>query len=354
MPMALVTGATGFVGAAVVRELLSRGFRVRVLYRPSSDLRNLQDLEGEVERVLGDLRDPGSLERAVAGCDQVYHVAARYRFGLRHARGMYRDNVEGTRNVLRAAQREGVERIVYTSTVGVLPLSERGEAVDESRVAAYQELAGPYKRSKWLAEQEALRAAEEGAPVIIVCPSTPIGPFDVKPTPTGALIVDFLRRRMPAYVDTGLNLVAVEDVACGHVLAAERGAIGERYILGCENLPLREILTELAQLAKLPIPRWKVPKRLLVPAAWMSEGVSAILNRDPRLSVENARMSQHYMYFDSAKARRDLGWEPGSVRAALERAVEWFWENGYAPKPAANGAGRVSRPSGAREERSSP
>jgi len=326
---ALVTGATGFIGAAVVRALKARGARIRVLHRPASDLRNLDDLGDGVERVVGDLRNPESLVRATSGCDWVFHVAARYRFGLRHAREIYRDNVDGTRNVLDAARAAGVERVVYTSTVGVLSLGDNGTPVDESRLATFRELAGPYKRSKWLAEKEAMRAASEGLPVVIVCPTAPVGPNDVKPTPTGGLIVDFLSGRMPAYVDTGLNLVAVEDVALGHILAAERGRVGERYILGHENLRLREILAILARLTGIEAPRFRVPKRLLLPAAWISEGFSSILRRDPRLSIENARMSQHYMFFDSTKARRELTWEPGSVEAALERAVAWFRDNGY-------------------------
>ena len=348
MPLALLTGATGFVGGAVLRELLARGWGVRVLHRPGSPQRNLEGLGAPFERWIGDLRDLASLREAAAGCDFVFHVAARYQFGLGYSRAMYRDNVEGTCNVLAAAAAARVRRIVYTSTVGVLHARADGVPVDEACLASIEQLAGPYKRSKWLAEQEVLRAAREGLPVVTVCPSAPVGPCDVKPTPTGKMILDFVRGRMPAYVDTGLNLVAVEDAAVGHVLAAERGEVGQRYILGHENLSFRAILEMLSSITGRSPPRLRVPRRLLVPLSYVSEGVSLVLRRAPAISLENARMAQSYMYFDCSRAVRELGFSPGSVRRALERAVDWFEENGYVSRrPLSTGPSRNGR--GARE-----
>lgn len=333
MPKAFLTGATGFVGGALLRALLDRGWGVRALARPGSDQRNLSGLEGRFERVDGDLRSREHLTRACDGCDVVFHVAARYSLWNPRPDEIYEDNVEGTRNLLEAAQAAGVRRIVYTSTVGVLRPAAADPGADESQLAALESLHGHYKRSKWLAEQLARDFAANGLPVVIVNPSTPVGPHDLKPTPTGAMIVDFLRRRMPAYVDTGLNLVAVEDVAVGHLLAAERGQPGERYILGCENLSLQRILSELSLITGIKPPRVRVPRRLLLPLAAASSAWAMASRRVPLIPWEAAHMAQRHMYFDATRARRDLGFAPGDVRLALERAVRWFRDNGYAERP---------------------
>jgi dihydroflavonol-4-reductase len=327
MPKALVTGATGFVGGAVLSELLRRAWKVRVLHRPHSDLRNLEGRGPELERRLGDLRDPASLEEAMEGCDVLFHVAARYEFCLFRSRDMYLDNVQGTRNILRAAASCGVKKIVYTSTVGVLKARSDGQAVDESQEATFKQLPGHYKRSKWLADQEALKAAREGQPVVIVCPTAPVGPYDCKPTPTGKMILDFLRGRMKAYVETGLNLVAVEDVAVGHLLAAERGKVGQRYILGSENLSLKEIFSMLSEISGISPPMTKLPKQVLVPLSLASEVWALISGSPPRVPFEAAQMAHAFMYFDSSRAMRELDFRPGSVKEALRRAVAWFREN---------------------------
>ena len=329
MPKAFITGATGFVGGALLRELLARGWDVRALVRPTSDSRNLEGHSRPFERVDGDLREKAGLKRAVAGCDVVFHVAARYSLWNPRPDEIYKDNVDGTRNVLEAAGDAGVGRIVYTSTVGVLRASAEGKLSDESQLSAISDVTGHYKRSKWLAEACARDLAAKGLPIVIVNPSTPVGPHDVKPTPTGGVIVDFLRRRMLAYTKTGLNLVAVEDVAIGHILAAERGEPGERYILGAENYSLRQLLEALSSLTGLPPPRFCVPRKLLLPLAGISFGWTLISRRPPLIPWEAARMAQKHMYFDSSRARRELGFAPGDVRQALDRAVRWFRENGY-------------------------
>jgi len=324
----LVTGANGFVGSHLTRTLLEQGHQVRVLARPQSDLRALQGLP--VEIVHGDLRDPASLQAAVRGMRRVFHAAADYRLWASHPEEIYDTNVGGTQNILQAALREGVERIVYTSSVATLVVDRPNGLPNEQTEARLEEMIGHYKRSKFLAEQEAFCAAREGAPVIIVNPSTPVGPGDWKPTPTGRIVLDFLNGRMPAYVQTGLNLVPVEDVAIGHCLAAERGRIGERYILGGRNLMLKEILDTLARMTGLPSPRVRLPHAVALAAGHADQWVSRVLNRPPRIPLEGVRMARHKMFVDCSRAQRELGFEPGSVEAALERAVNWYQENHYA------------------------
>ncbi len=325
--MNLVTGATGFVGSHVVRTLLAKGERVRVLTRPASSLRNLEGLP--VERVTGDLVEPISLRSAVQGCRRVYHLAADYRLWTRNPSELYRSNVEGTRNLLEAAQSAGIERMVYTSTVGALAANSNGHPTDEQTPVRLADMIGHYKRSKFLAEAEVVSAARRGVPVVIVNPSTPVGSRDVKPTPTGQMIVDFLSGRMPGYVDTGLNLVDVEDVAEGHWLAMERGRTGERYILGNRNLGLREILEMLAWISGRPAPRIRLPMPVAMGIAVVSTGWSWITDRPPRVPLEAVRMSRKKMFFDSSKALRELGLPQRPVEEALEKAVRWFRDNGY-------------------------
>jgi dihydroflavonol-4-reductase len=323
----LVTGGTGFVGAHVVRALLARGEDVRCLVRATSASANLDGLE--VERVVGDLRDAPSLRAALRGVRVLYHCAADYRLYARDPRELYRSNVEGTRAILAAAAEEGVERVVYTSSVGALGLAPGEGVADETTPVTLERMIGHYKRSKFLAEREAEAWAARGLAVVIVNPSTPVGELDVKPTPTGQMIVDFLERRMPAYVRTGLNLVDVRDVAAGHLLAAERGRVGERYILGARNMTLREILEELADLTGLPAPRVRLPHWIPFVAAACDTGLARLRGRAPRVPLEGVRMARHHMWFDAAKAVRELGLPQSPVRDALARAVAWFREHGY-------------------------
>jgi dihydroflavonol-4-reductase len=324
----LVTGATGFLGSHVARQLVARGEKnVRVLARPSSDLRALAGLA--VESVTGDLRDPASLDRALAGVERVYHVAADYRLWARDPREIYESNVTGTRNLLAAARRAGVARIVYTSTVATIAVPKGKSLPDERTEARLSDMIGAYKRSKFLAEQEVLSAAREGLPVVIVNPTTPVGPGDWKPTPTGKIIVDFLNGRMPAYVDTGLNFVAVEDAAAGHILAAERGKIGERYLLGAENLSLRELLDGLAQVSGRPAPRFRVPIAIAFAAACAETLVARLTGREPQIPIDGVRIARHSMFVDCSKAVRELGFSAGPVAEALGRAVRWYEDNGY-------------------------
>ena len=318
MSLTLVTGASGFLGWHVAKVLTGQGKRVRVLCRPASEVREL-----EVERVTGDLRDAASLARAVAGCERVYHVAADYRLWSKHSADLYATNVEGTRNLLAAAERAGVERIVYTSTVGCI-----GMPGDENSRVSLKDMTGHYKRSKWLAEQVALERARAGAPIVIVNPTAPVGDHDWKPTPTGKIIVDFLGNRLPAYVDTGLNLVDARDVALGHILAAEKGRPGERYILGCENLSLQQILGRLAQLSHKPAPKLKLPYAVAYAAGVISTGLAQITGKEPIAPLEGVRMARKKMFVSHAKAERELGFRPGPVDAALQRAIDWFRESG--------------------------
>jgi dihydroflavonol-4-reductase len=331
----LVTGATGFLGSHVARLLVERGRRVRVLVRPGREGGHLDGLA--VERVAGDLRDAASLPRATEGIETVYHVAADYRLWARNPREIYESNVTGTRNLLQAARQAGVRRFVYTSTVATVAVPHGDSLPDECTVSALEQMIGHYKRSKWLAEQQALGAAQAGMPVVIVNPTTPVGPGDAKPTPTGRTIVDFLNGRMPAYVETGLNWVPVEDAAAGHVLAAERGVVGERYILGGENLTLKQVLDMLAGMSDRSAPRVRLPHAAALAAGYADAAISRLLGREPRIPLEGVRMARHSMFVDAGKARRELGFAPGPVAAALERAVRWYQANGYA------GTGRVTR-----------
>jgi dihydroflavonol-4-reductase len=295
---------------------------VRALARPASQIRELS-----VERVAGDLRDAGSLTRAVQGCRRVYHVAADYRLWSKHPADLYAANVEGTRNLLAAAERAGVERIVYTSTVGCIGMPQGQEGNEKSPVSI-ADMTGHYKRSKWLAEQVALEKARAGLPIVIVNPTAPIGDHDWKPTPTGKIIVDFLANRLPAFVDTGLNLVDARDVAQGHILAAENGKPGERYILGCENVTLEHILLRLAKLAGKPAPKLKLPYAVAYAAGVVSTGLAYLTGKEPIAPLEGVRMARKKMFVSHAKAERELGFHPASVDAALQRAITWFHESG--------------------------
>lgn len=324
----LVTGATGFVGSHVARQLVSAGYPVRILVRKKS---NLQAVEGlPVEPVEADLQDGSSLERAMRGVRRVFHVAADYRLWARDPQEIYRTNVEGTRLLLEAASRAGVQRIVYTSTVATVAVPQAGGALpNEETQATLEQMIGHYKRSKFLAELEALKAPGMGIPVVIVNPTAPVGPADWKPTPTGRIIVDFLNGKMPAYVDTGLNVAPVEDVAAGHLLAAEKGRIGERYILGGRNMTLKEILDALASIAGRPAPRFKLPHVVALAAGYANEWYSRLAGCEPQIPIEGVRMSRHRMFVATGKAERELGYRTGPVEAALERAVRWYEEHGY-------------------------
>ncbi|GAC1577840.1 MAG: NAD-dependent epimerase/dehydratase family protein [Candidatus Elarobacter sp.] len=327
MPAAFVTGASGFVGANLVRELLMRGWHVRALVR--GDAPSLAGLD--VERVRGDLFSP-RLRDAMRGCDALFHVAATYSLWHRDRAALLHANVAGTRSVLAAAQAAGVPRTVHTSSVAAIGARADGVPADETYQSPYRALIGAYKRSKYLAEGEARAAFARGLDVVIVNPTTPVGPWDAKPTPTGEIVLRVLQRRMPAYVDTGLNLIDVRDVAAGHIAAYERGTPGERYILGHENLPLREMLWRLAQIAGLPAPRVRLPR--IVPLAYAAAGefVLARLGVAPDVSFESVRMAKQRMYYDAAKAVRELGLSQRPVTLALADAVRWFREHGYAAR----------------------
>jgi dihydroflavonol-4-reductase len=322
----LVTGATGFVGSAVARALVSSGSQVRVLVRSGSDRRNLQDLPAEI--VVGDLTDRASLDRALRGCTGLYHVAADYRLGARVPAELYQNNVEGTRNILDAARAAGIERMVYTSSVATVGLPRDGSAGTEVTPVTLTDMIGHYKRSKYQAEEIVLSAARSGFPVVIVNPSTPIGPRDVKPTPTGRIVLDAACGRTPAYVDTGLNIVHVDDVAAGHLLAFERGRVGERYILGGEDMTLRAVLVQIAELVGRKPPRIRLPHAALLPVAFVAEAFANLSGRTTRISVESVRMSRKRMFYSSAKAVRDLGYRSRPARAAFEDALAWFRERG--------------------------
>jgi len=322
-----VTGATGFIGASIVRELLKDGCHVRVLARPDSDRRNLQGLDVEVCQ--GDLRSPESLERGIKGCDVLYHAAADYRLWTRTPAAMYAANVEGTRHILEAALRHGVSRVVYTSSVGTLGNPGDGTPGTETTPVTFADMVGDYKKSKFLAEREAEAFLARGLPLVIVNPSTPVGPFDVKPTPTGKIIVDFLNRAMPAYLDTGLNIIDVEDCARGHILAARHGRIGEKYILGHENLTLRQIFAILETVTGLPAPRVRLPYTPILMAAHVNEALSRVTGKEPLIPLAGVRMAKKFMFFDSSKAERELGLPRRPAVEALRRAVEWFRANGY-------------------------
>jgi len=328
MKPVLVTGATGFVGWHVARELLLRGERVRGLVRdPARSAKALTELEG-IETVVGDLRDEDSLARAVAGCGAVYHVAADYRLWAPRPEEMYRSNVGGTRSLLAAAQRAGVERCVYTSTVGCIGM-RKGDLGSEDTPASLEEMQGPYKRSKFLAERIALQFAEQGFPVVIVNPTAPVGDHDFRPTPTGKIVVDFLRGAMPAYLDTGLNVVYVGDVAAGHLLACDRGRVGERYILGGENLTLQQIFRKLEVATGRPAPKTRIPYAMAYAAGMASTGWAAVTGQEPRAPLDGVRMARKKMWVRHDKAARELGYSAGAAVHALRRAAEWFQANGY-------------------------
>lgn len=343
----LVTGAAGFLGCHVARQLVARGESVRVLLRASSSNRAIVDLP--LEYVTGDLRDAASLVRAMDGIRHVYHVAADYRLWAKNPQDIYDSNVGGTKNLLAAAKQAGVELLIYTSTVATIAVdrhagpaqgapqngpsapsnAEQIPLPNEFTDAKLDEMIGHYKRSKWQAETEVLEAAKNGAPVIVVMPTTPVGPWDWKPTPTGKIIVDFLNGKMPGYVETGLNFVGVEDCAAGHLLIAERGKIGERYLLGAENLTLKNLLDTLAQITGLPAPKLKIPHGLALTAAYAETAFSRLLGREPQIPVEGVKIAQHMMFVDASRAQRELGFQPSSLAAALERAVRWYEANGY-------------------------
>jgi len=324
MKPTLVTGATGFVGWHVARRLLDRGDRVRALAR---DPARVRELEG-IEIARGDLRDADSLARAVEGCGVVFHVAADYRLWARDPDEMFRSNVEGTRNLLSAAKRAGVERVVYTSTVGCIGIPAGGIG-DEQSPVSIGEMAGPYKRSKFMAEQVALEFAGSGLDVVTVNPTAPVGDHDFKPTPTGKIIVDFARGAMPGFVDTGLNIVDVRDVAAGHVLALDRGKTGERYILGSENLTLEQIFSKLAAILGKPAPKLRVPYAVAYIYGVFSTAWAGISGKEPLAPLDGVRMSKKKMWVSHEKAARELGFSPGPAEIALKRAVEWFQSNGY-------------------------
>src|SRR5215467_5595077 len=327
--LVLVTGATGFLGSHVARVLAAEGADLRLLVRPTSDLRNIADLSAE--RVTGDLRDPASIEKAVSGCDVVFHVAADYRLWVRDPEQMYRSNVEGTRTLIEASRRQGVRRVVYTSSVATMGFTSNGHGpANESSPVSIADMIGHYKRSKFMAEQVAFEAAQSGVDVVVVNPTTPIGERDVKPTPTGRIVLDFLKRKFPAYVETGLNLVDVTECARGHLMALEKGKRGERYILGGENLTLKQILDRLAEITGLKSPTVKLPYVFAFATGVVDEMVTGrLLRREPRATIDAVRMGRKMMFVTSAKAERELGWRIVPVGGALRRAVDWFRANGY-------------------------
>jgi dihydroflavonol-4-reductase len=328
----LVTGATGFVGSHVARELAGQGASLRLLVRKTSNLANLEGLNAET--VTGDLLEPESLRTAVRGCDALLHVAADYRLWVRDPRQMYAANVEGTRSLLKMAREEGVGRCVYTSSVATMAFREDGTIVDEATPVSLDDMVGHYKRSKFLAEQVALEAAAAGQQVIVLNPTTPIGPGDIKPTPTGRIVVDFLNRKFPAYMDTGLNLVDVQEVARTHVAALDPavGRPGERYILGGENLTLKQILDKMSAITGLPSPTMKVSHTVAMVFAVFDETIQGkLLGREPRATVESVRMGRKKMFASSARAQRELGFRVVPVYEALRGAIAWFQAHGYAP-----------------------
>jgi dihydroflavonol-4-reductase len=329
---AFVTGATGFVGSHVARVLAGQGADLRLLVRSTSNPKNIEGLRAEP--VIGDLRDPDSLERAMSGCDTVFHVAADYRLWIRDPDQMYRSNVEGTKAVLEAARKKAVRRVVYTSSVATMGFTSNGHPADENSPVALENMIGHYKRSKFLAEQVALdygRHAAGKMEVVVVNPTTPVGEQDIKPTPTGRIVVDFLKKKFPAYVDTGLNLVDVRECALGHVAALEKGRSGERYILGGENLTLKQILDKLAAITGLPSPKVRVPYVLALATGVVDELVTGRLRkREPRATIDAVRMGRKKMFVSSAKAEKELGWKVVPVDSALRRAADWFRSNGYA------------------------
>jgi dihydroflavonol-4-reductase len=324
-----VTGATGFVGSHVARLLAQQGADLRLLVRASSRTANIDDLNAE--RVVGDITDPGSLKKGMQGCEAVFHVAADYRLWVRRPEEMYLANVEGTRGILRVAQECGVRRVVYTSSVATMGFSGNGTACDEDSPVSVGDMVGHYKRSKFQAEQVVIEAGKASGGVVMVNPTTPVGENDIKPTPTGRIIVDFMKKKFPAYVDTGLNLVDVREVARGHIAALEKAKPGERYILGGENLTLKQVFDKLQTITGLPSPRIRIPHAVaMLYATWDQTFTGLLLGREPRATVEAVKMGKKKMWASSAKAERDLGWQVRPVDEALGRAVEWFRKHGYA------------------------
>ncbi len=324
----LVTGANGFIGSAVIRQLLDTGHEVRGFVRPKSNRRNLAGLP--IEIVEGDLREPASLKKAVRGCENLFHVAADYRLWVPNPDLMYEINVKGTRDLMIAAANEGINKIVYTSSVATLGINKNGQPADEETPSSLEQMQGHYKRSKFLAEQEILNLTKDNnLPVIIVNPSTPIGARDIKPTPTGRIVLDTMCARMPAYVDTGLNIVHVDDVAHGHLLAYEHGRYGERYILGGDNLSLKTILEEIDKITGEHHSRVRLPHDVVIPIAWLMELWAGISGREPRATVDGVRMSKKLMYFSSAKAIKYLNYKPRPATEGIRDAITWFRENNY-------------------------
>jgi dihydroflavonol-4-reductase len=333
---AFITGATGFVGSHVARALAADGAELRLLVRSTSRMENIADLRAET--VMGDLREPESLKKAMSGCEFVFHVAADYRLWVRDPEQMYRANVEGTRAILRAAQASGVRRVVCTSSVATMGFTKEGHIAAEDSPVSLKDMVGHYKRSKFMAEEIALEAGRKGANVVVVNPTTPIGEFDIKPTPTGRIVVDFLKRKFPAYVDTGLNLADVKEVARGHVLAMEKARPGERYILGGENLTLKQILDKLAVLTGLPSPKMKVPHAVAMGFAVFDQLFTGmIMGKEPRATIDAVKIGRKKMFASSAKAERELGYRVAPVEDALRRAIDWFQAHGYV-EPAAEAA----------------
>jgi dihydroflavonol-4-reductase len=327
-----ITGATGFVGSHVARALAVRGADLRLLVRSTSRTDNIADLHAEV--ATGDLRDPESLKKAMAGCEFVFHVAADYRLWVRDPEQMYRSNVEGTRAIIRAAQECGVRRVIYTSSVATMGFTREGHIAREDSPVSIKDMVGHYKRSKFMAEQIALEAGRNGTNVVVVNPTTPIGEYDIKPTPTGRIVVDFLKRKFPAYVDTGLNLADVREVARGHLLAMEKARPGERYILGGANLTLKQILDKLSELTGLPSPTMKVPHAVAMGFAVFDQFFTGtILGKEPRATIDAVKMGRKKMFAASSKAEYELGYKVLPVEDALRRAVEWFQTNGYVEEP---------------------
>jgi dihydroflavonol-4-reductase len=322
-----VTGATGFIGASLARELLRDGYEVRALARPASDRRNLQGLDLEICE--GDLRDSDSLRRGLKGCEILFHAAADYRLWTRNPESMYEINVGGTRNILEAALGHGLSRVVYTSSVGTLGNPGNGLPGDEESPVTLGDMVGHYKKSKFLAEREAESFIQRGLPLVIVNPSTPVGALDIKPTPTGRIIVDFLNRKMPAYLDTGLNIIDVEDCARGHILAAREGRIGEKYILGNENLTLQRIFAMLGEITGLAAPRVRLPYTPILLAAYVNEAISRVTGKEPLIPLAGVQMARKFMFFDPSKAVRELGLPQRPVAESLRTAVAWFRGNGY-------------------------
>lgn len=325
-----VTGATGFLGASIVRELLQDGHQVKALVREGSNTDNLQGLELEIVR--GDLHNQQQLTSQMEGCNWLFHAAADYRLWCRQPEQMYHANVNGTATILAAAQAAGVQRVVYTSSVGTLGNQGDGRPGTEDTPVTLADMVGDYKKSKFLAEREAEKFIDKGLGLVIVNPSTPVGPFDIKPTPTGKIIVDFLNRKMPAYLNTGLNLIAVEDCARGHILAAEKGQIGRKYILGNQDLTLQQIFGILEQLTGLSAPKVRLPYTPILLAAYANEALARLTGREPLIPLAGVQMARKFMYFDTSRAVRELELPQTPIEAALQRAVDWFYTNGYAGK----------------------